>query len=63
VLANRGLAGIDGTISTASGVALGRSGGSGGLDVGQVRCLVGDLTFLHDAGGLLIGSLEERAAV
>jgi 2-succinyl-5-enolpyruvyl-6-hydroxy-3-cyclohexene-1-carboxylate synthase len=63
VLANRGLAGIDGTISTASGVALSRSGGSGGSGAGQVRCLVGDLTFLHDAGGLLIGSLEERAAV
>jgi 2-succinyl-5-enolpyruvyl-6-hydroxy-3-cyclohexene-1-carboxylate synthase len=25
-----------------------------------VRCLVGDLTFLHDVGALLIGSLEQR---
>jgi 2-succinyl-5-enolpyruvyl-6-hydroxy-3-cyclohexene-1-carboxylate synthase len=58
VLANRGLAGIDGTLSTASGVAL--VGGQAGSLRGQVRCLVGDLTFLHDAGGLLVGALERR---
>jgi 2-succinyl-5-enolpyruvyl-6-hydroxy-3-cyclohexene-1-carboxylate synthase len=56
VLANRGLAGIDGTLSTAAGVAL-----AGARTHGQVRCLVGDLTFLHDVGGLLVGPLEERA--
>ena len=54
VLANRGLAGIDGTISTAIGVAL-------ALPERRVRALVGDLTFLHDAGGLLRGSLEAEA--
>ncbi|WP_082098736.1 2-succinyl-5-enolpyruvyl-6-hydroxy-3-cyclohexene-1-carboxylic-acid synthase [Demequina iriomotensis] len=52
LLANRGLAGIDGTLSTAAGVAL----GSGRA----VHALMGDVTFLHEAGGLLVGPLERR---
>jgi len=51
VFSNRGLAGIDGTISTAIGVALASPGR-------RVRALMGDLTFLHDVGGLLRGPLE-----
>ena len=54
VLANRGVAGIDGTISTAVGAALAhqRSGG------GPAFALMGDLTFLHDLTGLLVGDGE-----
>lgn len=52
VLANRGAAGIDGTVSTAVGAALAH-GGAG-------YALVGDLTFLHDGNGLVIGPGEPR---
>jgi 2-succinyl-5-enolpyruvyl-6-hydroxy-3-cyclohexene-1-carboxylate synthase len=52
VLANRGLAGIDGTVSTAVGAALARPSSSRAL------ALMGDVTFLHDANGLVIGPGE-----
>ncbi|MGK9147572.1 2-succinyl-5-enolpyruvyl-6-hydroxy-3-cyclohexene-1-carboxylic-acid synthase [Plantibacter flavus] len=51
VHANRGLAGIDGTIATATGIAL-ASQSSGGP--GVTRVLLGDLAFLHDVGALLL---------
>ena len=74
VVANRGLAGIDGTVSTAIGVALGRAGripppgrgnppspDDGGIPrPGRSLAVMGDLTFLHDSGGLLIGPDEPR---
>ncbi|UYM03667.1 2-succinyl-5-enolpyruvyl-6-hydroxy-3-cyclohexene-1-carboxylic-acid synthase [Solicola gregarius] len=53
VMANRGLAGIDGTISTAIGAALGRRSS-------RSLAYVGDLTFLHDSNGLLLGPDEPR---
>jgi 2-succinyl-5-enolpyruvyl-6-hydroxy-3-cyclohexene-1-carboxylate synthase len=45
-IANRGLSGIDGTVSTAVGAALGR-------DSTRSFALLGDVTFLHDANGLV----------
>ena len=56
VLANRGVAGIDGTASTAVGAALAhaREGGA------PAFALMGDLTFLHDLTGLLGGEGEPR---
>ncbi|CAQ03087.1 2-succinyl-5-enolpyruvyl-6-hydroxy-3-cyclohexene-1-carboxylic-acid synthase [Clavibacter sepedonicus] len=58
VHANRGLAGIDGTISTGLGIALASQAGSGSAAAGITRVLVGDLTLLHDVGSLLIGTGE-----
>lgn len=51
VYANRGLAGIDGSIATATGIALANPDR-------PTRLLLGDLTLLHDVGGLLLGDLE-----
>ena len=53
VLANRGLSGIDGTVSSAIGAALTRPGARNLL-------LVGDVTFLHDMTALVIGPDEPR---
>lgn len=53
VLANRGLAGIDGTISSAIGAALAQPGR-------RAYALMGDLTFLHDSTGLIVGPQEPR---
>ncbi|MFC0581558.1 2-succinyl-5-enolpyruvyl-6-hydroxy-3-cyclohexene-1-carboxylic-acid synthase [Micrococcoides hystricis] len=52
VYANRGLAGIDGTLSTAAGIS---------LATGEtVTVLLGDLTFLHDVNAFLQVSGEQR---
>ena len=53
VIGNRGLAGIDGMVSTAVGAALGRRSS-------RSLAYVGDVTFLHDATGLVLGPEEAR---
>jgi 2-succinyl-5-enolpyruvyl-6-hydroxy-3-cyclohexene-1-carboxylate synthase len=50
VRSNRGVAGIDGTVSTAIGASLAHDG--------RTIALIGDLTFVHDSSGLLIGPTE-----
>lgn len=46
VFANRGLAGIDGTVATATGIALGADGAF-------TRVILGDLTLIHDASSMV----------
>jgi 2-succinyl-5-enolpyruvyl-6-hydroxy-3-cyclohexene-1-carboxylate synthase len=49
---NRGVAGIDGMVSTAIGAAL--------ASERPAYALVGDLTFVHDSNGLVLGPYEHR---
>ena len=60
VHANRGLAGIDGTIATGIGIALASQSEEGPTAGGITRVLLGDLALLHDAGALLFGAGEPR---
>ncbi|KOX13745.1 2-succinyl-5-enolpyruvyl-6-hydroxy-3-cyclohexene-1-carboxylic-acid synthase [Nocardiopsis sp. NRRL B-16309] len=57
LVGNRGVSGIDGTVSTAIGAALAHQ--AEGAD-GQAYALLGDLAMLHDQNGLVIGPGEPR---
>ena len=73
VIGNRGTAGIDGLVSTAWGAALGHQSARSAMHVdedgdaeivtvvgGTTYALLGDLAFLHDHNGLLVGDEEPR---
>lgn len=60
VHSNRGLAGIDGTISTALGIATALDREQRG---GITRALIGDVTALHDIGALLVPPSETRPRI
>ncbi|MCU1438215.1 MAG: 2-succinyl-5-enolpyruvyl-6-hydroxy-3-cyclohexene-carboxylic-acid synthase, partial [Naasia sp.] len=62
VHSNRGLAGIDGTLATAWGVAAAAAEDPRAAS-GTTRVLVGDLALLHDAGALLVPPGEPRRRV
>lgn len=76
VHANRGLAGIDGTVATALGIAIASqqpppgppqptdaAAASSSAHAGVTRALIGDLTLLHDVGSLLLGQGEPRPRI
>ena len=50
VFSNRGLAGIDGSVSTAIGIAM--------KTEGVTRAIIGDLTAIHDLGGLNLSGIN-----
>lgn len=62
VFSSRGLAGIDGTVSSAIGLASAASR-SGSSATGTTRVLIGDLALLHDVGGLFVPEGEPRPRV
>jgi 2-succinyl-5-enolpyruvyl-6-hydroxy-3-cyclohexene-1-carboxylate synthase len=52
VYSNRGLAGIDGSVSTAIGIAMNTSG--------TTRAIIGDLTAIHDLGGMNLSGVDAK---
>ena len=76
ILLSRGLAGIDGSISTALGLALAgqadasrlgsgsdsAAGTAADTAAGKVRAYIGDVTAVHDAGGLNLSDVDPAVA-
>ncbi|WP_292823604.1 2-succinyl-5-enolpyruvyl-6-hydroxy-3-cyclohexene-1-carboxylic-acid synthase [Microbacterium sp.] len=60
VHSNRGLAGIDGTIATATGIALASQTDD---RPGITRVLLGDLALLHDVGAMLLPPAEDEPRI
>ncbi|MDT7539794.1 MAG: 2-succinyl-5-enolpyruvyl-6-hydroxy-3-cyclohexene-carboxylate synthase [Actinomycetota bacterium] len=60
VVANRGVSGIDGFVSTAVGAALGHARADG---TGPAWALAGDLSLLHDVNGLLADPAPDLSIV
>jgi 2-succinyl-5-enolpyruvyl-6-hydroxy-3-cyclohexene-1-carboxylate synthase len=60
VHSNRGLAGIDGTVATAIGVAVASQDNG---RPGVTRVLLGDLALLHDVGALLMPGVEDEPRI
>jgi 2-succinyl-5-enolpyruvyl-6-hydroxy-3-cyclohexene-1-carboxylate synthase len=56
VIANRGVNGIDGLVSTAIGAALAHQSVGGG----RAFAILGDLAFLHDQNGMVFGPDEPQ---
>lgn len=64
VHANRGLAGIDGTVATALGIAVAsQADPDPARAAGVTRVIIGDLAALHDAGSLLLDADEPRPRI
>jgi 2-succinyl-5-enolpyruvyl-6-hydroxy-3-cyclohexene-1-carboxylate synthase len=65
VHANRGLAGIDGTVATAVGIAHASQFGpdAGNAPAGTTRLVLGDLALIHDAGSLLTAPGEPQPRI
>lgn len=60
VHSNRGLAGIDGTVATATGIALASQADG---RPGVTRVLLGDLALLHDVGAMLLPPGEDEPRI
>ena len=60
VHSNRGLAGIDGTVATATGIALASQTDE---RPGLTRLLLGDLALLHDVGAMLLPPTEAEPRI